>query len=277
MEKTHIHLVSDSTGGTLDGVLKASLAQFENVDTEEHLWNLVRTERQLKRVVEGISQNPGPVLFTLVDTGLATFLEKTCEKMKVPSISLLQPVIKAFSTFLGQKSLAEPGLQHLLNDEYFARMDAVDYALNHDDGQKVNYLQEADVILVGVSRTSKTPTSIYLANRGLKTANIPLVPGIPLSEDAKALKGPLFVGLTAHPSHLVEIRKNRLRQLGEMKVTNYFQFDTVEDEVRTARRLFTQMGWPVIDVSRRSVEETSAEILSLLARQKEACRIEAEN
>ena len=269
MIKCHLHLISDSTGGTLDGVTKACLAQFEGIEVEEHIWTLVRTERQLKRVIEAIKESPGPVMFTLVDPALAKIVHRHCKALNVPSIALLQPAIEAFSQYFKLDSMERPGLQHTLNEEYFARMDAVDYALHHDDGQKTQNLSEADVILTGVSRTSKTPTSIFLANRGIKAANVPLVPNIPIPEELTTSKGQRVVGLTARPEHLVGIRKTRLKQLGQEQSTDYLNLEQVEDEVKNARHLFTRMGWPVIDVTRRSVEETAAEILSLLARMKE--------
>ena len=271
MEKFHLHLISDSTGGTLNSVVKACLAQFEGVEVEQHFRTLVRTQRDLQQALEGLRQHPGLVLFTLVDEALARTLQKQCAALGVPCLSLLQPVLTLFSGWLGQQSLAEPGLQHKLNEEYFARMEAVDYALHHDDGQKTQTdLERADVILVGVSRTSKTPTSIYLANRGIKTANIPLVPGVPLPDAVMDLTRPLFVALTASPERLVEIRTNRLRQLGHEKTTDYLDLEKVTREVKDARRFYARMGWPIIDVTRRSVEETSAEILSLLERHQEA-------
>lgn len=266
----HLHLVSDSTGGTINGISRACLAQFDQIKPTEHLWNLVRNERQLKRVIDGIRENPGPVLYTLVDETLSKQLQKTCRALDIPCASLLEPVLNIFSQTFDQQSRAEPGLQHRLNEEYFARMDAVDYALHHDDGQKTGRsLDEADVILVGVSRTSKTPTCIYLANRGVKAANIPFVPGIPLPDSLETLKDVLFVGLTESPDRLIDIRKTRLRHLGEHGQTDYLDFDKVEDEVLTARKFYTQMGWPIIDVTRRSIEETAAEILSLLNRRSE--------
>jgi hypothetical protein len=266
----HLHLVSDSTGGTINGVVRACLAQFDSVEPTEHLWNLVRNDRQLKRVIDGIRENPGPVLYTLVDENLSLQLQKACEALGVKCTALLQPVLSLFSETFGVNSLAEPGLQHKLNEEYFKRMDAVDYALHHDDGQKTGRsLVEADVILVGVSRTSKTPTCIYLANRGIKAANIPYVPGIPLPDVIKTIKGTMFVGLTESPKRLVEIRTNRLKHLGQDEVTDYLDIEKVEQEVKDARKLYTQMGWPVIDVTRRSIEETAAEILSLLNRKSE--------
>jgi len=265
MKKYHLHLISDSTGGTLNSVVKACLAQFEGVEAEQHFWPLIRTQKQLLTAIEGIRKHPGLAFYTLVDEGLAKALEKHCQGMGVPTISILHPVLQMMSGYFGMTSLAEPGLQHKLNEEYFARMDAVDYALHHDDGQKNDRdIAKADVILVGVSRTSKTPTCIYLANRGVKAANVPYVPGIPFPEKVIELKKPMFVALTAAPERLIDIRRNRLQQLGEIRSTDYLDADRVQEEVREARRFYNRMGWPVIDVTRRSIEETAAEILGLL-------------
>jgi len=270
MTKFHLHLISDSTGGTLNSVVKACLAQFEGVENEQHFWPLIRAQRQLPTVIEAIRQNPGLVLYTLVDDGLAKTLEKHCRALGVPSLSILHPVLDLMSVSFSMQSRAEPGLQHQLNEEYFARMDAVDYALHHDDGQKSDRdLEKADVILVGVSRTSKTPTCIYLANRGVKAANVPYVPGVPFPQRVLDLEKPMFVGLTAAPDRLIDIRRNRLRQLGEQRETDYLEPAHVEEEIAEARRFYNRRGWPVIDVTRRSVEETAAEILSLLDHHRE--------
>ncbi|MEZ0226939.1 MAG: pyruvate, water dikinase regulatory protein [Alphaproteobacteria bacterium] len=265
MKKHHLHLISDSTGGTLNSVVKACLAQFEGVETEQHFWPLVRSQKQLLSVLEGIRKHPGLAFYTLVDESLAKALEKHCQMLDVPAISILNPVMELMARHFKMQSLAEPGLQHKLNEEYFARMDAVDYALHHDDGQKgERELAKADVILVGVSRTSKTPTCIYLANRGVKAANVPYVPGIPFPEKVLELTKPLFVALTASPERLIDIRRNRLQQLGEIRTTDYLDQERVQEEVKEARRFYSKMGWPVIDVTRRSIEETAAEIMGLL-------------
>jgi regulator of PEP synthase PpsR (kinase-PPPase family) len=265
MTAFHVHLISDSTGGTLSSVVKACLAQFEGIQTEQHFWPLVRTQKQLQKVLESVSHNPGIVLYTLVDDGLIQALEKYCKASDMPSLSVLHPVLRLMSDAFHQRSLAKPGMQHKLNAEYFARMDAVDYALHHDDGQKNDHdLSDADVILVGVSRTSKTPTCVYLAGRGIKAANVPLVPGIPFSERVLELKKPLFVALTAAPERLIDIRRNRLKHLGQHRDTDYLDPDKVQEETKEARRFYTKHGWPVIDVTRRSIEETAAEILTLL-------------
>lgn len=265
MKHYHLHLISDSTGGTLNSVVKACLAQFDGVKAEQHFWPLVRTEKQLAMAVEGIRKHPGLTLYTLVDEGLALSLEKHLRALGVPSISILQPVLDLMSGYFGRESRDEPGLQHKLNEEYFARMDAMDYALHHDDGLKgASDLAKADVILIGVSRTSKTPTCIYLANRGVKAANVPYVPGIPFPDKLRELDKPLFIALTAAPDRLIDIRRNRLQQLGELRKTDYLDEARVREEVKEARSFYSKMGWPVIDVTRRSIEETAAEILTLL-------------
>lgn len=266
----HVHLISDSTGGTLSSVVKACLSQFEGIETEQHFWPLVRTQKQLQKVLESVSHNPGLVLYTLVDDALIQTLEKYCQASGFPALSVLQPVLQLMTSTFHKQSMAKPGMQHKLNAEYFARMDAVDYALHHDDGQKNDQdLSEADVIMVGVSRTSKTPTCVYLAGRGVKAANVPYVPGIPFSERVLNLRKPLFVALTAAPERLIEIRRNRLKHLGQHRDTDYLDPEKVQDEIKEARRFYTQHGWPVIDVTRRSVEETAAEILTLLEQHRE--------
>lgn len=269
MNKIHLHMISDSTGGTLSSVVKACLAQFEGVDVEQHFWPLVRTQKQLQAVLEDVRAHPGIILYTLVDSGLTLTLQKHCQALNIPALSILQPVLEMMSGIFGKQSLAEPGLQHKLNAEYFARMEAVDYALHHDDGQKNDRdLSHADVILVGVSRTSKTPTCIYLANRGVKAANVPYVPGIPFPPHVLDLKKPMFVALTAAPDRLIEVRRNRLQHLGQLRETDYLDPGKVQEETKQARRFYTQHGWPVIDVTRRSVEETAAEIIAMLEARK---------
>ncbi len=266
----NLHLISDSTGGTLDGIIKATMAQFANVEYKEHLWNLIRTKRQIDIIIKTINEHKGPVFFTMVDDGLASYLQNECKKIGVPCIAVLQPVMNSLTEYLNLPSQSKPGLQHKLNDDYFDRIDAMDYALHHDDGQiSGRSLAEADVILLGVSRTSKTPTCIYLANRGIKAANVPLIPDIEPPKEIFKLTKPLFVGLTECPKRLVDIRSNRLEQLGQNYKTDYLELEKVKEEVKQARQLFTKMNWPVIDVTNRSVEETSAEILSLLSRRAE--------
>jgi regulator of PEP synthase PpsR (kinase-PPPase family) len=262
-EPFHLHLVSDSTGETITSVARACLVQFEGVEVAEHVWNLVRTKRQLQRAIAGIESHPGVVLFTLVDAKTRTALESACRELQVPCISIMDPVIAALSASFGIKSRAKPGMQHALDAEYFARIDAINFVLAHDDGQLSKDLNEADVVIVGISRTSKTPTCIYLANRGIKAANIPLVPGAPLPAELLRASKPTIVGLTKDPVSLVQIRRNRLRALNQEEETDYIDLEKVRQEVTAARRIFTEHDWPVIDVTRRSIEEVAAAILQL--------------
>jgi regulator of PEP synthase PpsR (kinase-PPPase family) len=261
-----MHLVSDATGETVISAARACVAQFDGVRPIEHFWNLVRTQRQLNLALEGISEKPGIVIYTLVDRDLRAKLETTCRNLSAPCIPMLDPILMGLSAFLGLESKAQPGRQHTMGEEYFSRLDAMDFAMSQDDGQSPHRLAEADVILVGVSRTSKTPTCIYLANRGVKAANVPYVPGLPLPDYLLSGAAPMVVGLTEDPERLVSIRRNRLRLLNQNELTSYDDLEAVRDEVNEARRLYTKMGWPVIDVTRRSIEETAAEIIKILAR-----------
>ena len=265
-DKYHLHLVSDSTGETITSVARACLVQFEGVDVTEHVWNLVRTKGHLQRVIAGIEHNAGVVLFTLVDAKMRVALEAACRQLQVPCISILDPAIAALSGYLGLKSSAKPGLQHALDAEYFARIDAINFVLAHDDGQLTKDIDDADVVIVGISRTSKTPTCIYLANRGVKAANVPLVPGAALPPELLHATKPLIVGLTKDPVPLVQIRRNRLRTLKQDEETDYIDLEKVKQEVASARRIFAEHEWPVIDVTRRSIEEVAAGILQLLDR-----------
>jgi [pyruvate, water dikinase]-phosphate phosphotransferase / [pyruvate, water dikinase] kinase len=262
----HLHLVSDSTGETVHSVARACLVQFDEVHAVEHVWSMVRTRNQIERVVAGIEANPGVVLFTLVSDQLRQLLQQECRRLQVPAIPVLDPVIAALAAHLHRESRGVPGKQHLLDNEYFARIDAMTFALNHDDGQSPWGLDDADVLLVGVSRTSKTPTCLYLANRGIKAANVPFVPGVPLPPELVGAKRPLIVGLTNDPERLIQLRRNRLSMLQHEEATEYTDLDAVRAEVREARRAFGAHHWPVIDVTRRSIEETAAAIMKLLAR-----------
>jgi [pyruvate, water dikinase]-phosphate phosphotransferase / [pyruvate, water dikinase] kinase len=261
----HLHLVSDSTGETVHSVARACLVQFEDVQAVEHVWILVRTRGQIERVIAGVEANPGVVLFTLVNDTLREQLQQGCRRLQVPAIPILDPVIAALASYLDRHARGVPGMQHTLNSEYFARIDAMTFALNHDDGQSSWGLDDADVCLVGVSRTSKTPTCLYLANRGIKAANVPLVPGVPLPPELINAKRPLIVGLTNDPERLIQLRRNRLSLLHQDDTTEYTDIEAVRAEVREARRIFVERHWPVIDVTRRSIEETAAAILQLLA------------
>jgi regulator of PEP synthase PpsR (kinase-PPPase family) len=268
MKQFHLHLLSDATGETVASAARACVSQFENVEPIEHFWNLVRTERQLTMVLQQIEANPGPVIFTMVDPVLRSLLEERCRELKVPCIPMLDAVFTGLADFLGERRLTLPGRQHVMNDDYFSRIDAMDFALSNDDGQSPARLEKADVILVGVSRTSKTPTCIYLANRGIKAANVPFVPGRPLPDSLFEVKKPLIVGLTSDPNRLLDIRRNRLRSMKQAENINYVDPEVVEKEVLEAKRLYARMGWPTIDVTRRSVEETAAEIINILSRRQ---------
>ena len=271
MTKFHLHLVSDATGETLVAVAKAAMVQFEDADPVQHLWALVRNKAQLHHVMEGIEDAPGLVMFTLVDHTMREILQEECRRLQVPCVPVLDPVLAALANYLGTESREQPGRQHTMDAEYFGRIDAMHFTMAHDDGQSAHDLDKADIVLVGVSRTSKTPTSIYLANRGLKTANVPIVPGVPLPGNLEQLGDKvLVVGLTASPDRLVQIRRNRLLSLKQEPETDYVDMDAVKDEITYARRLFARLDWPVIDVTRRSIEETAAAILNLHTRRKEA-------
>lgn len=266
-EQFHIHLISDSTGETTLGVLKASIVQFEGVAAQEHIWPMVRSSAQMEQVIEGIRQNPGPVIFTLVSTRTRQPLIEQCARMNIPCVSVLDPIIECLGNYLNRKTVNRPGGQHTLNAEYFDRIEALNYVMAHDDGQAAQNMTEADLVLIGVSRTSKTPTSVYLANHyGLKTANVPFVPGIQLPNEVFELGGTFIVGLTATPARLVQIRRNRLLMLNQEPKTAYVDIANVKAEIAEARKLFSRHAWPVIDVTRRSIEETAAAIFQLYTR-----------
>ena len=260
----HLHLVSDATGETLIAVSRAVTAQFQGVASIEHVYPLVRTRTQLDRAIAEIGAAPGVVLYTLVDKELASELERACAETGSPHLSVLQPIFELFQSYLGAVSTSRPGAQHMLNAEYFKRIDALNFTMMHDDGQISDNLDQADVVLLGVSRTSKTPTSIYLANRGIKTANIPLVPGVPLPPEIYATRKALIVGLIASPERIVQIRQNRLLTLNAGQESSYVDRMSVAEEIAGSRRLFQQNGWPAIDVTRRSIEETAAAIIDFL-------------
>ena len=266
LTRFHLHLVSDSTGDTVHSVARACLVQFDEAQAIEHVWSMVRTRSQIDRVIAGVEANPGLVLFTLVNDALRQVLQEGCRRLQVPAIPVLDPVIGALASYLGRESRGLPGKQHLLDSEYFARIDAMTFAINHDDGQSSWGINDADVCLVGVSRTSKTPTCLYLANRGIKAANVPFVPGVPLPAELLQATQPLIVGLTNDPERLIQLRRNRLSMLDHNEETDYTDIEAVRAEVREARRVFAEQHWPVIDVTRRSIEETAAAIYKLLMR-----------
>ncbi|MFC6198057.1 pyruvate, water dikinase regulatory protein [Ponticaulis profundi] len=262
----NVHLVSDATGETLNAVMRAACAQFENVMPLEHNYYLVRSPRQLDRVLQEIDSAPGIVWFTISDDALRTKLENHCRSKGHPVLPILDSSVNMLSRHLGLPASERTAAQHSLNEEYFERMEAINYTLAHDDGAGTDNLRNADVILVGVSRTSKTPTCVYLANRGVKAANVPLVPGVPPPKQLLELDGkrPLVVALKVSPDRLVQIRQQRLLSLNETALSSYADDDQVKAEIAKANRLFAQQKWRTLDVSRRSVEETAAAILNLL-------------
>jgi regulator of PEP synthase PpsR (kinase-PPPase family) len=261
----HVHLVSDSTGETLNAMARAVCARFENVLPIEHIYALVRSQRQLDRALGDIQEAPGIVLHTIVDDKLRQSLEEGCRRMEMPCIPALDPLVSAMQRYLGAATTSRVGAHLRLDTDYFNRMDALNYAIGHDDGQGGQDLEQADVVLVGVSRTSKTPTCIYLAHRGVRAANVPLVPDRPLPDQLFQLKGKtLIVGLLISPDRLIQIRRNRLLSLKETRESSYIDVDSVREEIIAARRLYERHGWPTIDVTRRSVEETAAAVLNLV-------------
>ena len=261
----HLHLVSDATGETLLAVGRAAAAQYSTVSPIEHVYPLIRNLKQLEPVLTDIEANPGIVLYTLVDPVLNDRLQKHCQEKGIPCLSILSPVLGLFASYLGTETTPRVGGQHTLNAEYFRRIDALNYTLMHDDGQHAENLDEADVVLVGISRTSKTPTSIYLANRGIKTANVPLVPGIDLPAQLETISKPLVVGLIASPERIVQIRQNRLLGLNaHQSNSNYVDRQSVSDEIAISKKLCARHNWPLIDVTRRSIEETAAAVIALL-------------
>lgn len=270
-QRLNLHLVSDATGETLNAIARATVSQFEHVKIAYHRWTLIRTRFQLHRVLEGIESEPGPVLSTVIDKALRDDLEMTCARFGVPVVNVLDPVLAVLQDTIGAQAAARPGRQYVLDADYFRRIDAMHFVVAHDDGQAQAGISEADVVLVGVSRSSKTPTSFYLANRGVKAANVPLVPGLP---DPPGLENPIapVVGLTLDPRALIEIRRHRLKLIAHgdntgvlrQDTNDYVDLEAVKAELLWARRICTRRGWPVIDVTRRSIEETAATVLQLM-------------
>jgi [pyruvate, water dikinase]-phosphate phosphotransferase / [pyruvate, water dikinase] kinase len=265
----HLHLVSDATGETLTTVARAATAQYTKMSPVEHVYPLVRTQKQLDRALTEIEEAPGIVLYTLLEEDLVKRLEDHCRELSLPCLSILGPVLQLMRSYLGTETSHRVGAQHTLNAEYFKRIDALNYTMLHDDGQHIDELEQADVVLVGVSRTSKTPTSIYLANRGIKTGNVPLVPGITVPASVEQLANPLVVGLYASPERIVQIRQNRLLGLkANQDDGQYIDQKAVAEEIMLSRRLCAKHNWPIIDVTRRSIEETAAAVLKLLAERR---------
>lgn len=269
MSSFHLHLISDSTGETVSSVARSVMVQFEGIEVEEHFWALVRTKHQIDKVIEGIQKNRGFVLYTIADPELRRYLKRKCQKINVPSVSVLSRIVSDLSSYFGTEPTGQTGRQYEMNEEYFSRVEAINFALTHDDGQSVWDLDEADIIVVGVSRSSKSPTSMYLAYRGFRAANVPYVPGVELPDILDGLTEPLIVGLTLKTDVLVQIRKNRLLSLNESRVGDYTDIERVENEVAEAKKYFLKKRWPIIDVTRRSVEETSAKIIQLYQQRRE--------
>ncbi len=268
MKLFDLHLVSDSTGETLNYVASACVAQFDGIDAEHHHWSLIRTEGQMRMVCDSITARPGAVLFTVINDNLRQMLIDHCRSLKVPCIPAVEHVLSGLSHFWGVTAKQMPGRQHILDKDYYQRIEAMEFALACDDGQGLDKIHKADVVIIGVSRTSKSPTCLYLANRSLFAANIPIVAGVDLPQVLFELSTPLIVGLTRDPASLVDIRRNRLRFLNETTETPYIDIDSVAEEVKQARKICQQHNWPLIDVSRRSIEETAAEIMIQLNRRE---------
>lgn len=265
----HVHLVSDATGETLHAIAKAALAQFEGVDVREHAYMMVRSRRQLERAVEHIRDDPGLVFFTLASLELRGELIAQCAQLSIPCLDVLEGPVAAMRLFLGAAETHRPGGQHEVDQRYLQRIEAMNFTIQHDDGQSLDSIDEAEVILVGASRTSKTPTCVYLAIRGVRCANVPLVPGIPVPAALLRASRPLVVGLWASAERLIQVRRNRLSTMGEARDTDYVELEAVRAEITQTRRLYEQHGWPAIDVSRRSIEETAAAILNLISERQE--------
>lgn len=269
-KRVNLHLISDSTGETLSSVARAVLSQFEGVESNDFIWPLVRNKLQLDKALEAIEQNPGIVLYTILQEDLVESLKSHCYRLQIPCISVLSRIIGEFSNYLGMNISNSIGRQHLLDQEYFSRVEAINYTINHDDGQSAWDLYEADIVIVGVSRTSKSPTSVYLSCRGYKTANIPFVSIDTIPNTIYDLKKPLIVGLTINPEKLVQIRQSRLTSLGQDVVNDYIDIECIKKEISESRKLFSKLGCVVIDVTKRSVEETAAKIIQLL-QEKRKC------
>ncbi len=265
-EKYNVYLISDSTGETLDRIFLSLQSQFKNFEYEKKEYFFVRTQQQVDKIInEGIKGNNPIILYTIVETKLAKYLSQKSEEANIPCFGVLGNLILAFSKLLNQKAIHKPSAQHVLDEDYYKRIEAIQFTMSHDDGKKTEDLSNSDVILLGVSRTSKTPTSIYLANRGFKTTNIPLVPNQSIPEDLKNenLKS-CVVGLFADPDRLSDIRRNRVALMQESRSSNYTDISSIKKEVEESKNLFKKYNWPTIDVTRKSVEETAASIIKII-------------
>ncbi|NVJ69919.1 MAG: kinase/pyrophosphorylase [Alphaproteobacteria bacterium] len=258
----HLHLVSDSTGETLEAIVQAALVQFEGVEVKKHYWPLVRSAMQMNRLMDDIREEPGLIMYTLVNPEIREALESACMKENLPVLSILDPVINLLGSYFGVQASHNPGKQHKMDTHYFERIDALQFTMAHDDGVLVQDMPQADIVLVGVSRSSKTPTSIYLANKGYKTINVPFVPGVPMPRELDEIKNKFVIGLTTSAERLVAIRTNRLRSINEETEGDYTDMSHIQDEIKECRKYCSARGWPTIDVTRRSIEETAAAILN---------------
>lgn len=257
----HLHLVSDATGETLSAIAKAVIVQYSKVRGIEHVHSLVRNKKQMDRVFQVIESEPGIVLYTIVNPELARGLDDFCRTLNVPCVPVMASIMQVFESYLGAPSTPTVGGQHVLNAEYFRRIDALNFTMAHDDGRLPDDLNDADIVIVGISRTSKTPTSIYLAQRGFKTTNVPLIPELPLTPQLENANNVFVVGLIASADRISQVRRNRVMSLADRDLNEYVDRDVIEEEITYTRRLCSRNGWPVIDVTRRSVEETAAAIL----------------
>jgi hypothetical protein len=263
----HLHLISDATGETLIAASRAVSSQYKGTQAIEHVYPLVRNRKQLEAVLDAIDREPGIVLYTITDQTLGAFLEERGKAMGIPVVSVLEPILQVFQSYLGVPLERKVGAQHELTSEYFNRIEALNFTMMHDDGALPEDIDEADIVLVGISRTSKTPTSIYLANRGIKTANIPLVPGVKLPESLLNAHHPLVVALIATTDRIFDVRQNRmLGTRAHIPSSDYVDRASIAEELAQTRRICAKQGWPMIDVSRKSIEETAAAILALRAR-----------
>ncbi|RUP00270.1 pyruvate, water dikinase regulatory protein [Hyphomicrobium sp.] len=272
----HMHLVSDSTGETLVAIAKAATVQYQNIRAIEHVHPLVRTQRQLKRVLADIEQEPGIVLYTIVNTALVAELEAHCQQLKIPCLAVLQPIMKVFESYLGAPQTPTVAGQHVLDADYFRRIDAMNFTMAHDDGRLPDNLSDADIVLLGISRTSKTPTSLYLAQRGYKTTNLPLVPQVPLPEQLLQPHTAFVVCLIANVDRIADVRRNRAILMADRDLETYVDRDTISAEIAYTRKLAAQYSWPIIDVTRRSIEESATMILKLLQDRRSGTRSEAD-
>lgn len=277
MKKFHLHLVSDSTGETVASVARAGMAQFDEAVAEEHVWSLMRTKGQLEKMIASLDTYPGIVMFTLMDHEMRDHLRQACGKRGLPCVPVLGHVIRELSSYLDQEATGHTGAQYELSDDYFARIDAINFALEHDDGQATWELEQSDIVIVGPSRTSKSPTCVYLAYRGYKAANVPYVPGCPLPDNLLHLKQPLVVGLTISEERLIEIRTTRMAAMNQDAPTDYINDERVHEEIESAKKMFRGQSWPVIDVTRRSVEETATLMIQYRQRQVEKRRAAEES